>query len=369
MSMKEQRKLLKKTGRTIKNLSDCQVHHAFVNAMLSKNDLSVCVDQHLDKKFKKEMPEFFNIDKALFLKTWAKAYKEGEIEGLLWVAAVRPDLTCEDNLSIFEDVHMLMHINAEQNRKQRRQFCFQQKENEKLAQKAAKTRGAIKALKKENAGALNKCALLEKEKKNLEDELLKLRRIMEEPGKEFGGDAKNSKLKDDLQGLAKEITDCRQRIKALEEQNNRLNSKLARQREINTGLREETEKVVSQISLLNRCDENCPSFDLCRKRILIVGGITKIESLYRKLIEENGGIFEYHDGYMSGGVKMLENRLKRSDVVFCPVDCNSHVACLTVKKLGKKHKKDVRMLAGSGLSTISHALSECGKDVACAIRN
>jgi len=42
--------------------------------------------------------------------------------------------------------------------------------------------------------------------------------------------------------------------------------------------------------------EDCPLFDLCGKRILIVGGITKIKTFYRRAIEKKGAVFEYHDG-------------------------------------------------------------------------
>ena len=81
-----------------------------------------------------------------------------------------------------------------------------------------------------------------------------------------------------------------------------------------------------------------------------------MESLYRELIEGSGGIFEYHDGHMKNGVKKLEHRLRRADVVVCPVSCNSHAACSMVKNLAKKHNKTVHMLANSSLNAVSHAI-------------
>ncbi len=114
-------------------------------------------------------------------------------------------------------------------------------------------------------------------------------------------------------------------------------------------------------SCINGCDETCPSFYLCRKRILIVGGINRMEFLYRQLIEKNGGIFEYHNGHIKGGKRELEDRVRRADIVLCPVNINSHNACSVVKQMGKKHRKSVRMLAGSGLGTISQALLESQK--------
>ena len=106
------------------------------------------------------------------------------------------------------------------------------------------------------------------------------------------------------------------------------------------------------------CSPDCPSFDLCRKRVLIVGGLSRMEESYRRFVEGRGGIFEYHDGRLHGGVKALENSFKRADVVLCPVNCNSHGACLLVKSLGKKHKKPVHMLPGFGLATVSRAMTK-----------
>ncbi|ACU90003.1 DUF2325 domain-containing protein [Desulfomicrobium baculatum] len=100
----------------------------------------------------------------------------------------------------------------------------------------------------------------------------------------------------------------------------------------------------------------CPSYDLCRKRVLIVGGIERMEKAYRKLVEERGGIFEYHAGHMKSGGKGLENSVQRADLVLCPVNCNSHGACLKVKSLGKKFKKPVHMLSNFSLSAVARTM-------------
>jgi hypothetical protein len=83
-----------------------------------------------------------------------------------------------------------------------------------------------------------------------------------------------------------------------------------------------------------------------------------MKTYYREAIEAKGGLFEYHDGDMRGGIRALEGRFKRADIVLCPVDCNSHAACSLVKKLGKKHNKPVQMLHGSSINAVSWALLE-----------
>jgi hypothetical protein len=106
------------------------------------------------------------------------------------------------------------------------------------------------------------------------------------------------------------------------------------------------------------CDPLCPSYDLCKKRVLIVGGIERMEKAYRKLVEERGGIFEYHAGHMKSGGKGLENSVQRADLVLCPVNCNSHGACLKVKSLGKKFKKPVHMLSNFSLSAVARTMEQ-----------
>jgi hypothetical protein len=146
----------------------------------------------------------------------------------------------------------------------------------------------------------------------------------------------------------------------------RLTGELEAQRQAEESLHRETQETLRAFMEMNRCDSTCPSFNLCRKRVLIVGGIARMEALYRQLIETSGGVFEYHDGYMNGGARQLENSLKRSDLVLCPVNCNSHAACAMVKNLGKKHNKPVHMLASFSLSTVSQIIRTCGAGQAAA---
>lgn len=85
-----------------------------------------------------------------------------------------------------------------------------------------------------------------------------------------------------------------------------------------------------------------------------------MKQLYQNLIESSGGVFEYHDGYMHNGKRNLEDRVKRCDLVICPVNCNSHGACSMVKEIRQKYRKPFKMLPSSSLSAIANALFEKG---------
>ncbi len=111
------------------------------------------------------------------------------------------------------------------------------------------------------------------------------------------------------------------------------------------------------MSQCDNCHANCPCAN-CPKRILIVGGIERMEPLYRQLIEEQGLIFEYHAGHLRKGGNKLENCVQRADMILCPVNCNSHSACLQVKQLCKKHKKNLQIMKNFSLSAIGRTLDE-----------
>ncbi|MBW1941136.1 MAG: DUF2325 domain-containing protein, partial [Deltaproteobacteria bacterium] len=153
----------------------------------------------------------------------------------------------------------------------------------------------------------------------------------------------------------------------LEREKRRLQIELFDHQSKNQILAEEINSLIARISFFvehtnKNCSDKCPQFKLCAKRILIVGGITKLKHLYRDLVETSGGEFDYHDGYMNNGKQNLEARVKRSDLIICPVNCNSHGACHRVKKLCQKHSKSVKMLPSSSLSAITEALYATNRD-------
>jgi hypothetical protein len=199
-------------------------------------------------------------------------------------------------------------------------------------------------------------AAVEREKSRLAQDLatLKSRHHLAEIAQE------NHVLKMKLEALLASSEERERQMASIQEKNARLSLEIERQQESSRLMKKEAREILGEIFALKRCDANCPSFDLCKKRILLVGGITRMESLYRELIESSGGIFEYHDGYMKKGVKMLECRLRRADVVVCPVNCNSHAACSILKNLAKKHNKTLHLLPNSSLSAVSQALCGAG---------
>ncbi len=110
-------------------------------------------------------------------------------------------------------------------------------------------------------------------------------------------------------------------------------------------------------SACDKCSSPCPCAN-CPQRILVVGGIERMEPLYKEVIEAKGHIFEYHAGHLRKGGSKLDNCLQRADIVLCPVNCNSHSACLQVKSLCKKYKKNLQIMKNFSLSAIERTLND-----------
>lgn len=364
LSVKEQRLLCRKVGAGVQVKSDFGIHEMIVATMTGENPLSRKLENMLAKKYEASCSIYLDMAEADFLDCWHRALESGDYGGLLWAAAVRP-LSNTALVDVFGSLHMAMHEHAKmycdlkrareaaeekylqlkgcvrENEKQRRML---HSENEQLRESLARTREQLEELRHERDDAVSRIAAAPEEKSGpaqirmdeMQEEIAALRKQVEEKDLE-------------LLQLTGQFLD-------LEEERDSLREEVEAHRAVAAAMREAVPEAEAPEGC--SCSPDCPSYDLCKKRILIVGGIERMESAYRKLVEERGGILEYHAGHMKSGGRALENSVQRADLVLCPVNCNSHGACLMVKNLGKKYKKPVHMLPNFSLSTLARTVEE-----------
>ncbi len=98
------------------------------------------------------------------------------------------------------------------------------------------------------------------------------------------------------------------------------------------------------------------SVDLNGVRVAYIGGVESLMPYYRDAIESVGGTFCYHCGRCIQGRKEIETIVDGIDMVFCPVDINSHNACKYVKKACKIRDKPCHFLRSSSLSMLIREL-------------
>ncbi|MEZ4525811.1 MAG: DUF2325 domain-containing protein [Desulfobacterales bacterium] len=371
LAVSEQKQLLKKAGISLKKKNLFEIHETLVASSKNDNPLSRKVDCLLARKFSREAKSLAALKEDELREKWHNAFESGEYAGTFWYLASRGDLSAEFRREIFGDIHMSMHKNSAEEAARNRRITLLLEQNRKAEEKTEAEKKKRKTLQKELES-------LRASEQELKARLAEADRQMQRYESELET-LRNQKISDEMRELAEEnrrweaeCASLSEKVKSfareavrLESKNKQLTAELSWQNEAKANFQKEVLALITQLGKMQRCDKSCPSFDLCRKRVLIVGGLSKMQSLYRELVESNGGIFEYHDGDVKGGVKNLENSFMRADIVLCPVNCNSHAACSLVKHMGKKHNKSVRMLSGSGLNAIFRGIQTSDAEI-CA---
>lgn len=361
LTLEEQRRMVKKAGLLSKKYDPFEIHEILVSCTNDENPLARKVDALLRKKFERQAALLRQLEASLFMRHWKDAFASGDFAAALWAGATRGDLSEMQRRSIFGAIHMAMHGAFESCLILRRQLEMSRREREKATDKAKTWKQSLvrlhreqHALREERDGACRALAQMKIEKEHLKNEVAALR-----AGERLAAlEAENRRLRTVLAGQAEHLLHSQEQRAAAEHQLAGLAEELEGQQRMNARLKEEMRLALQSLVRTDTCDSSCPSFASCKKRVLIVGGMTRMESLYRQLVESSGGSLDYHDGYLSGGVKQLEKRLQRADIVLCPVNCNSHGACAVVKSLGKKHNKPVYMMSNFSLSAVSRAIGQ-----------
>jgi Uncharacterized protein conserved in bacteria (DUF2325) len=93
------------------------------------------------------------------------------------------------------------------------------------------------------------------------------------------------------------------------------------------------------------------------KRVLYIGGRTGAIQQLRRVAAKSQSEFIHHDGGEEHALARIDGLIAGCDVVFCPVDCVSHSACLRAKQLCRKFAKPFVPLRSSGASSFERALN------------
>jgi uncharacterized membrane protein len=344
LTMAEQRGILKKANVPLKGLEDKDVHGLLVHNAGSDGTLARRVQHCLERKYRQEIKEWGVCQEQALLSRWEVALQCGKIGAAMWIAATHPCLSSEAVYRVFSDVHMLLYRQGKLVTQELRQGQRLRAQNEGLRDKLRKAQ----ASRRETAEALQASRMVCAE---LELELAQARKLPKQ-------DKSVTSCRARLQKAERQIQTQGAAIEGLKEEKKRLATELASASELNQMMRAELQDMLRALQQEEDACQTCPNRDLCDKRILLVGGITRLRTIYQILVEDLGGEFRHHDGRNSGGARALAGLIRWADVVLCPVDVNSHSACLGVKNTCKKVGKPYHMLPSSGVSSIARVLTE-----------
>ena len=214
--------------------------------------------------------------------------------------------------------------------------------------------------------------------------------------------ASNEKLQRKCNRLERKREQLKSEIESLKEDRSKINAALQEQKQLNRRLREEFERAggenaLDQIDNLKKevdlltgevtrltgelierdrrvvaasnteftdighvpeldIEDKGENLDLNGIRVAYVGGVESLMQHYKDVVESFGGTFCYHCGRCIQGRKEIETLVDKTDIIFCPVDINSHNACRYVKKACKLRNKPCHFLRSSSISMLIREL-------------
>lgn len=355
----EQKRLLKKAGAWSKEISDFESHEMLVQSAKDENLLSRCVDYMLSIKYGKQAEPLYRLDERRFMAFVQDNFHPATYDLIIFASATKQDLSAGSRQQVFGRIHLaLFNTVGTVSQHEKTVETLQSRLLEK-DKKNKQTAQQLRELRKAHAGLTR---TIEKNQSELQSAHQGISDLNEEISLLKNSEAllelekQNRYLRDEVNLKMAAINLSHKEVGSLKAENAKLTSNLKKQIDLHKQFVSQTEEIIRSIPENCGGEETCPNFNLCRKRVFVVGGISGMAPLYRAMIEKLGGIFEYHDGRVKGGVKAIEQRLKRADCVLCPVNCNSHAACSLVKNFGKKYNKPVHMLPSFSLSAVQKAV-------------
>jgi hypothetical protein len=310
----------------------------------------------LDRRHRALLNQFKSATGTAALSTlWREAVGKGQIPGAYWAILTHEDT--DDTLvqEVFGEVHMLSHLNGVVSRAELRRLTLLEHENAALTIKLERQQRHLnEAFRSRDETIRNLQALLAKQ-------------IAERNGTEHSSAASEQHaLKATIAGLQKRLSKELSHREHLEQEFKCQSRELANLKRAttelmgeNTALHRELEAIETHIDLLVATEVEAASErpKLPKARLLYVGGRTHAISKFRFVIEGLGADFLHHDGGIEHSCSLLPNLINRSDVTLFPVDCVSHDAAATVKRLCGQSNKRYVPLRSASLACLLSALS------------
>ncbi|MCK4613528.1 MAG: DUF2325 domain-containing protein [Thermoplasmata archaeon] len=171
----------------------------------------------------------------------------------------------------------------------------------------------------------------------------------------------NHRLRKDLEKLGgahalHQIESMREKIEKLSEENRMLSWELDQQIQLNKRLSHPDDFQGTHTRDTMTEDSMIPTGGNGEKKVAFVGGIESLVPQYSQITKEMNCAFCYNSGACPKGKKEIQQLVNKVDVVFCPVDINSHSACLYVKQACKSLSKPCYFLHSSSLSTFKRSM-------------
>jgi hypothetical protein len=324
------------------------LHHIAVSTAARHDLAAKLLNKALDTRHKLAISQFAKArTDADVRELWRDAVRRGDIPGAYWATLTHHATTQDLVREAFGEVHMLSHLVGSANRADIRRLRELEAEKAGLEDRLARQQAAF------HAAVIRRDADLETLRRALAD------RIVAEP------------LPGDTGAVHQIVTDLERRLatearrrETAEARLAETRSALATEREARAAAEQEARVLGAELQAIESSvqprDDGAP-VRLDGTVVLYVGGRPPQVAHLRKLGEERGATLLHHDGGIEHHPSLLPDMAGRADVILFPVDCISHDAAWTVKRVCRQIGKPFMPLRSSGATTFLAALRELGR--------
>jgi hypothetical protein len=307
----------------------------------------------LDRTHQRALNQFAKAkDAEAVCALWDTAMKRGDIPGAYWALLTHPASTDAMVKRAFGEVHMLSHLVGAANRADIQRLRKLEEDNAALAAKLERQQAQLRdgfTSRDETIRRLGN-ALARK----AGDEIA-------EAGASDETRALTAALAERDRRLTQELTRrerLERRLGAVCGERDNANRALERSERASATLRSELTLIESEIAALLRQDEDqsAGTLDLRGLTVFYVGGRTNQTPQLKSLVERMNGRFLHHDGGLEHSAALIPGLISRADLAVFPVDCVSHDAVLSLKRVCRQLGKRYVPLRTSSLACLMSGL-------------
>ncbi len=301
--------------------SDYKIHSVIIYDLKNKGKASLKVNSLLDKIAAEQIEDLKDIRIGFDLvKKWNSVKNHFDAANYYWAVMSHPLMDEVLMQVVFGDLHMMTHS----------------------------AMVMLRASRKNEEELIRKNMLLKRKNRDLRSENGKLKKQLDDFRIKFNNRDTVARLVKNNAEKNIVITDCENNSKK-EEKNIFAYSEKGKSSEPDR----------CECFADNNCrykkkiDEIDENIDLKNKTVLLVGGRKTLKEYCRKIVLGSNGNFQHHDGGLENSRKKLVPTALKADIVICALDCISHTACKSVKRICKKENKNIVYLKNTGINKLS----------------
>jgi Uncharacterized protein conserved in bacteria (DUF2325) len=323
---------------------DYEIHGYVVGQAQGDGRVGREINKMLDHKYRAMLRKVADEkDEVRLAALWDELCTRGLVAGAYWAFISQAHVPEWLKTHAFGEVHMLSHFMGGFNRQSAKELWLAEREVGQLAQKLA---GQRRRARDDLAERDQRIAALEHELQQTRS------RLADSYRRHARRDARSSAgWQSRLDRGQRRLAATRARLRAVEQENQRLAALVDALADVTPPSRPPV-PAISEVAAENRTEPR----DLPGGCILYVGGRCHLVPHLRARAEARAALLLHHDGGRGETLQALESLIDRADVVFCPIDCISHHACLKAKHLCRRLAKPFVPLRSSSATCFARAV-------------